>query len=103
MPVIVQTAAAAIVIGTGGSGGAEGPVVVLGAAAASRIGRWLRASPNRLRTLVGCGAAAGISAAFNAPITGVIFGVEKILGSASGLALGPLVVASILAATVGAG
>jgi len=100
MPVIVQTAAAAIVIGTGGS---EGPVVVLGAAAASRIGRWLRASPNRLRTLVGCGAAAGISAAFNAPITGVIFGVEKILGSASGLALGPLVVASILAATVGAG
>lgn len=101
IPVLVKTAAAAIVIGTGGSVGAEGPVVVLGAAAASRIGRWLRASPNRLRTLVGCGAAAGISAAFNAPITGVIFGVEKILGAAGGLALGPFVVASILAATVG--
>jgi chloride channel protein, CIC family len=101
VPVLVKTAAAAIVIGTGGSVGAEGPVVVLGAAAASRIGRWLRASPNRLRTLVGCGAAAGISAAFNAPITGVIFGIEKILGTASGMALGPFVVASILAATVG--
>lgn len=100
-PVAVKTLAAAIVIGTGGSVGAEGPVVVLGAAAASRIGRWLRASPNRLRTLVGCGAAAGISAAFNAPIAGVIFGVEKILGSAGGMALGPFVVASIIAATVG--
>lgn len=99
-PVVVKSLAAAILIGTGGSVGAEGPVVVLGAATASRIGRWLRASPNRLRTLVGCGAAAGISAAFNAPIAGVIFGAEKILGAAGGLALGPFVVASILAATV---
>jgi chloride channel protein, CIC family len=100
-PVLVKAGAAAIIIGTGGSVGAEGPVVVLGAAAASRIGRWLQASPNRLRTLVGCGAAAGISAAFNAPIAGVVFGVEKILGAAGGLALGPFIVASILAATVG--
>ncbi len=101
VPVLVKAAAAAIVIGTGGSVGAEGPVVVLGAAAASRIGRWLRASPHRLRILTGCGAAAGISAAFNAPIAGVIFGIEKILGAAGGMALGPFVVASILAATVG--
>jgi CIC family chloride channel protein len=101
VPVLAKSLGAAAVIGTGGSVGAEGPVVVLGAAAGSRIGRWLRASPNRLRTLVGCGAAAGISAAFNAPIAGVIFGVEKILGAAGGMALGPFVVASILAATVG--
>src|SRR5690349_7422236 len=101
LPVIVKTLGAAGVIGTGGSVGAEGPVVVLGAAAASRIGRWLRASPNRLRTLVGCGTAAGISAAFNAPIAGVVFGIEKILGASSAAALGPFVVASILAATVG--
>lgn len=101
VPVLVKALAAAIVIGTGGSVGAEGPVIVLGAAAASRIGRWLEASPNRLRTLVGCGAAAGISAAFNAPIAGVVFGIEKILGTASAMALGPFVVASILAATVG--
>jgi chloride channel protein, CIC family len=101
LPVIVKTLGAAVVIGTGGSVGAEGPVVVLGAAAASRIGRWLRASPNRLRTLVGCGTAAGISAAFNAPIAGVVFGIEKILGASSAAALGPFVVASILAATVG--
>lgn len=100
-PVLAKTLGAALVIGTGGSVGAEGPVVVLGAATGSRIGRWLKASPNRLRTLVGCGAAAGISAAFNAPIAGVIFGIEKILGAAGGMALGPFVVASILAATVG--
>jgi len=99
--VLAKTLAAAVVIGTGGSVGVEGPVVVAGAAAASRIGRWLHASPNRLRTLVGCGAAAGISAAFNAPITGVVFGIEKILGTTGSLALGPFVVASILAATVG--
>lgn len=99
--VLVKTLAAAMVIGTGGSVGVEGPAVVAGAAAGSRIGRWLRASPNRLRTLVGCGAAAGISAAFNAPITGVVFGIEKILGTTGSMALGPFVVASILAATVG--
>ena len=99
--VLAKTLAAAIVIGTGGSVGVEGPVVVAGAATGSRIGRWLRASPHRMRTLVGCGAAAGISAAFNAPITGVVFGIEKILGTAGSMALGPFVVASILAATVG--
>jgi len=100
-PVLAKTLAAGLVIGTGGSVGAEGPVVVLGAATGSRIGRWLKASPNRLRTLVGCGAAAGISAAFNAPMAGVVFGIEKILGAAGGMALAPFVVASIIAATVG--
>lgn len=98
-PVLAKSLAAAVLIGTGGSAGAEGPVIVGGAALASRIGRWLSASPHRLRTLVGCGAAAGLSAAFNAPIAGVLFGIEKILGAAGGVSLGPFVVASIVAAT----
>ncbi len=100
VPVVLKSLAAALVIGTGGSVGAEGPVIVAGAATASRVGRWLRASPHRQRTLVGCGAAAGLSAAFNAPIAGVLFAVEKILGSSGGLALGPHVVASIVATVV---
>ena len=99
-PVLAKIVASAVTIATGGSVGAEGPVIVLGAGAGSKIGRTLRASPNRLRTLAGCGAAAGISAAFNAPIAGVIFGIEKITGSAGGMTLGPYVVSSILAATV---
>ncbi len=99
-PVLFKTLAAGTLIGTGGSVGAEGPVIVAGAATASRIGRWLRVSPNRLRTLAGCGAAAGLSAAFNAPIAGVIFGVEKILGATGDVALGPFVVASIMATAV---
>jgi CIC family chloride channel protein len=103
MPVLAKTVAAAVVIGTGGSVGAEGPVVVLGAGTASKLGRWMKASPNRLRTLAGCGAAAGLSAAFNAPIAGVIFGIEKITGTAGGMALAHYVVGSILAATVSRG
>jgi len=101
LPVIAKSLAAAVTIGTGGSVGAEGPVIVAGATVASRIGRFLRVSPNRVRTLVGCGAAAGLSAAFNAPIAGVLFGIEKILGAAGGLALAPFVVSSIIAAAVG--
>jgi CIC family chloride channel protein len=102
-PVLGKTAAAALLIGTGGSVGAEGPVVVLGAGAASKTGRFLRSSPHRLRTLAGCGAAAGLAAAFNAPIADVIFGLEKIAGTTGGGTFGPYVVASILAATVGRG
>lgn len=99
-PVAVKTAASALVIGLGGSVGPEGPIVVAGAAAGSRIGRWFGASPERLKTLVGAGAAAGIAAAFNAPIAGVLFAVEKILGSFGAPALGPVVAAAVLASVV---
>jgi CIC family chloride channel protein len=99
-PVTFKTLAAALVIGTGGSVGAEGPVAVAGAAAGSRLGRWFAASPDRLKTLVGAGAAAGIAAAFNAPIAGVLFTAEKILGAYSAAAFAPVVVAAVLASVV---
>ena len=54
----------------------EGPVAVVGSALGSKIGRFFRSGPERLRLLVACGAAAGISAAFNAPIAGVFFSLE---------------------------
>jgi CIC family chloride channel protein len=75
----VKAVASAITIGTGGSAGREGPIVQIGSALASGLGQWIRLPENRLRILVACGAAGGISATFNAPITGVFFGVEIIL------------------------
>ena len=76
---IVKALASALCIGTGGSVGREGPIVQIGSALASSLGQWVKMPENRLRILVACGAAGGISATFNAPITGVFFGVEIIL------------------------
>jgi chloride channel protein, CIC family len=76
---VVKALASALCIGTGGSVGREGPIVQVGSALASSVGRWVRLPENRLRIMVACGAAGGISATFNAPITGVFFGVEIIL------------------------
>ena len=76
---VVKALASALCIGTGGSVGREGPIVQIGSALASGLGQWVKMPENRLRILVACGAAGGISATFNAPITGVFFGVEIIL------------------------
>jgi CIC family chloride channel protein len=76
---VVKALASALCIGVGGSVGREGPIVQIGSALASGLGQWVRMPENRLRILVACGAAGGISATFNAPITGVFFGVEIIL------------------------
>ena len=75
----VKSLASALTIGTGGSVGREGPIVQIGSALASSLGQWIRMPESRLRILVACGAAGGISATFNAPLTGVFFGVEIIL------------------------
>ncbi len=99
-PVAIKTAGAALVIGTGGGVGAEGPVAVAGSALGSKIGRFFRSGPERLKLLVACGAAAGISAAFNAPIAGVFFSLEKVIGSFGVSAFPPVLVASVIAAVV---
>lgn len=100
VPAGIKTVGSAILIGTGGSVGAEGPVAVAGSALGSRIGRFFRSGPARLKVLVACGAAAGISAAFNAPIAGVFFSLEKVLGSFGASAFPPILVSSVIAATV---
>ena len=76
---IVKALASAICIGAGGSVGREGPIVQIGSAFASTLGQWVRMSDTRLRILVACGAAGGISATFNAPLTGLLFGFEIVL------------------------
>ncbi len=75
----VKAVASALCIGAGGSVGREGPIVQIGSALASGLGQWVRMPENRMRILVACGAGGGIAATFNAPITGVFFGVELIL------------------------
>ena len=99
-PALARTAASAVTIGCGGSAGSEGPVVVFGSAIGSFVGRAFRASPERMRVLVGAGAAAAISAAFNAPIAGAFFALEEILGTLTATAFPPIVVASVAAAIV---
>lgn len=94
---VVKALASALCIGTGGSVGREGPIVQIGAALASSLGQWVRMPENRLRVLVACGAAGGISATFNAPITGVFFAVELILRELSVEAIFTIMLSSMVA------
>jgi CIC family chloride channel protein len=94
---VVKALASALCIGTGGSVGREGPIVQIGSALASAVGQRIRMPEDRLRILVACGAAGGISATFNAPVTGVFFGVEIILRELSVDALFAVMLAAMLA------
>jgi CIC family chloride channel protein len=98
--VIAKIAASALCIGSGGSAGREGPIVQAGAALGSSVGQWLKLSENRIRNLVACGAAAGIAATFNAPIAGVLFAMEIILGELHLGDLGNVVISAVTAATI---
>ncbi|HSU65481.1 MAG TPA: chloride channel protein, partial [Tepidisphaeraceae bacterium] len=86
-----------ITIGTGGSAGAEGPIVQIGAAIASGTGQAFRVSRQQMTILIACGAAAGISAIFNTPMGGLLFALEVILQDFSLANMTPVVVASVIA------
>jgi len=92
--------ASALYIGTGGSAGREGPIVQVGSALGSSIGQILRLSDDRIRNLVGCGAAAGIAATFNAPIAGVIFAVEVLMCNLQVRSFGNVVIAAVSSSIV---
>jgi CIC family chloride channel protein len=96
----VKIFASAICIGTGGSVGREGPIVQIGSAIGSAIGQIIHVSVERIRTLVGCGAAAGIAATFNAPIAGSMFALEIILGDFALATFSPIVIASVIATAI---
>ena len=86
-----------ITIGSGGSAGAEGPIVQIGAAIASGVGGFFGLARQHMPVLTGCGCAAGISAIFNAPFGGVLFTLEVILQDFSIRAFTPIVVSSVIA------
>ena len=90
-----------ITIGSGGSAGREGPTVQIGSAIGSTIGQILHLSTERIRVLVGCGAAAGIAASFNAPLAGVLFALEIILGDFTIHTFSPIIIASVIGTVTG--
>jgi CIC family chloride channel protein len=96
----VKALASALTIGSGGSVGREGPIVQIGSALGSVIGQAARVPERRLRLLVACGAAGGIAATFNAPIAGVFFALEVILGDFETQAFGVVVLSSVTAAAI---
>lgn len=98
---VVKTLASALTIGSGGSVGREGPIVQIGSALGSTLGRLTRLTEDRVKLLVACGAAGGIAATFNAPLAGVIFALELILAAFSIEAFGATVLASVVASIIG--
>ncbi len=97
---IIKVLASSITIGSGGSAGREGPIIQIGSSAGSAIGQFFGLSDTKIKTLVGCGAAAGIAATFNAPIAGVIFAMELILLEFKTRSFVPLVISSVIATIV---
>jgi len=84
-----------LTIGSGGSAGPEAPVVMSGAAIGSNIAGFFSLNDRQRITLVGCGAAGAISSIFNAPIAGMIFSMEVILGEWKSLNIIPIAIASV--------
>jgi CIC family chloride channel protein len=100
---LLKLVASAITIGSGGSAGREGPIVYGGAAFASSVGRVLGFSRKELSILLACGAGAGISASFNAPIAGAVFAMEIILREFELRVFSPIILASVAGTLVSQG
>ena len=94
---VAKPISAAIAIGTGGPFGAEGPIIVTGGAIGSLIGQLIRVTPSERKILLACGAAAGMSATFGAPLAAVVLAIELLLFEFSSRAFVPLVVAASVA------
>jgi len=97
---VVKILASALCIGSGGSTGREGPMVQIGCSIGSAVGQVARVPLLKQKTLVGCGAAAGIAATFNAPIAGVLFALEVLIGDFGLAAFSPVVLASVTATVI---
>lgn len=99
-PVLANALAAVATVGSGGSLGREGPMIRLGAMIASWGGSRLGLPPHRLKVLIGCGAGAGLAAAYNVPIGGALFAMEVILGNFALDIFGPIVVSSVISTLI---
>jgi len=97
---VTETIGTSLAVGSGASLGREGPTVALGALIASEVGQRLHLTEQQIRTLIGCGVAAGIASSFNTPIAGVLFALEVILADYTIATFSPIVIASVLATVI---
>ncbi|OIR20162.1 MAG: hypothetical protein BEU04_03795 [Marine Group III euryarchaeote CG-Bathy1] len=98
---VAKCFASATCIGTGMSLGRVGPMIVISSTIGSEIGQRTGKTVEETRTMVGCGAASAITAAFNAPLGGVLFAIELIMAELKTRSFIPIVVAAVIATTVG--
>jgi len=101
--VIGKFVSCTLAIGTGQSLGPEDPSLQMGAGIASALGRRLRLSRDRVRLIAPVGAAAGLAAAFNAPISAVLFVIEEVIGKWTAGVLGAVVLAAVSSVVVSRG
>jgi H+/Cl- antiporter ClcA len=98
---VLQFLGGALALGTGASGGREGPGVHLGAAINSNLARYLQLPNNSQRILIACGTAGGIAVAFNTPLAGVIFAMEVIVLEYTVVGFTPVILAAVTATAIG--
>ncbi len=97
---VIKALASALCIGSGGSVGREGPIVQIGCTIGSVVGQFLGLRTERVRLLLACGAAAAVGGTFNAPIAGVLFALEVILGSFAARSVGLVVLSSVTSTAI---
>ncbi|MBD2295616.1 chloride channel protein [Anabaena sphaerica FACHB-251] len=96
----IKLISAIIALGSGITLGRQGPTVQVGAGLAAGMSRWVPTSPDHRRQMIAAGAGAGLSAAFNAPIAGVLFIIEELLQDLSGLTLGTAIIACFIGGVI---
>jgi chloride channel protein, CIC family len=96
----VKLLSGTLALGSGLSLGRQGPTVQLGAALAAQLSYWFPTAPAHRKQMIAAGAGAGLAAAFNAPLAGVLFVVEELLRDLSGLTLGTAILSSFIGAVV---
>ncbi|MFB2938663.1 chloride channel protein [Aerosakkonemataceae cyanobacterium BLCC-F154] len=97
---LVKLLGSILALGSGMTVGRQGPTVQVGAALAAQMSKWVPTSPEHRKQLIACGAGAGLAAAFNAPLAGVLFVVEELLHDVSGFTLGTAILASFIGGVV---